>query len=159
NGTLPWWSWVLFLPLLLMTIVVWHLIRWISREPAFNVVDDGLTIGRRILSSECPGSFDNFVDLTAEFSEPAALRETQAYFSFPILDGSAPTASALFEAIQALKPGMTYVHCAQGHGRTGMFATALLMSLGKISTVDQALQCLLAARPGIRLSRQQLECL
>lgn len=159
DGTIPWFSCLMFLPLLLMTIAVWHLIRWISREPAFNVVNENLTIGRRILPKECPDTFSNFVDLTAEFSEPAKLRKREGYVGFPILDGAAPTADSLFHAINSLKPGKTFVHCAQGHGRTAMFAAALLISSGKASSIEQALQHLLAVRPGIRLSQQQLDCL
>src|SRR5437764_633972 len=38
DGTLPLWSWLAFLPLLIYTTVVWHLIRLFSREPARNVL-------------------------------------------------------------------------------------------------------------------------
>jgi hypothetical protein len=49
-----------------------------------------MTIGRRLLAQECGGGFANYVDLTAEFSEPSAIRKAPGYFSFPILDGAAP---------------------------------------------------------------------
>ncbi len=159
DGTLSPWSWVLFLPLLTSTLVVWHLIRLLSREPACNVVTGQLVVGRRLLPSECREKFDNFVDLTAEFSEPAAIRTSQAYLSFPILDGGAPTPESLRSAVSSLRPGRTFVHCAQGHGRTGLFALAVLLSSGTALTVEEGLQMLSAARPAIRLSPEQHRCI
>ena len=76
DGTLPLWSWSVFLPLLIYTAVVWHLVRVLSREPARNAVIDQLVIGRRLLSFEVEGQFDNFVDLTAEFSEPSSIAQS-----------------------------------------------------------------------------------
>src|SRR5262245_46736615 len=72
--TLPLWSWLLFLPLLIYTAVVWHLVRLFSRESAHSVVTEQLVVGRRLLAFEVDGEFDNFVDLTAEFSEPVSIR-------------------------------------------------------------------------------------
>src|SRR5689334_6389677 len=48
DGSLPFWSWLAFLPLLLYTGAVWHLIRFFSREPAHNAVSDNLVVGRRL---------------------------------------------------------------------------------------------------------------
>jgi hypothetical protein len=74
DGTLPLWSWLGFLPLLIYTTAVWHLIRVFSREPWHHAVTAQLSVGRRLLASGLEGEFDNFVDLTAEFSEPSAIR-------------------------------------------------------------------------------------
>src|SRR5689334_74447 len=63
-GTIPAWSWLLFLPLHLLTLLTWHLSRWLSREPASCVVNDRLVVGRRLLPGELIGEFDNIVDLT-----------------------------------------------------------------------------------------------
>ena len=159
DGTLPLWSWLVFLPLLIYTAVVWHLIRVFSREPACNAVSDQLVVGRRLLSFEAEGQFDNFVDLTAEFSEPPSIRRSPSYRSFPILDGGAPTPEALRAVVKSLRPGRTFVHCAQGHGRTGLFALAVLLSSGVVRNVDDGLRMLMAARPGIRLNREQFRCI
>jgi hypothetical protein len=159
DGTLPLWSWSAFLPLLVYTAVVWHLVRLFSREPVRNAVTDRLVVGRRLLSFEVEGEFDNFVDLTAEFPEPSCIRRSSAYRSFPILDGAAPTPAALRAVVTSLRPGRTFVHCAQGHGRTGLFALAMLLSSGVVRNVEDGLRMLTAARPGIRLNREQLGCI
>lgn len=159
DGTLPLWSWLVFLPLLIYTTAVWHLIRAFSREPVSNAVTGQLFVGRRLLSFEIEGEFDNFVDLTAEFSEPSAIRRSPAYRSFPILDGSAPTPEALRAAVVNLRPGRTFIHCAQGHGRTGLFALAVLLNSGAARNVGDGLRMLSAVRPAIRLSRDQQRCI
>jgi hypothetical protein len=159
DGTLPWWSWLVFLPLLLFTTTVWHLIRAISREPVRNEVTGQLMVGRRLLASELEGEFDNFVDLTAEFSEPSVIRRAPGYRCFPILDGAAPTPEALRAAVASLRPGRTYVHCAQGHGRTGLFALAVLLDSGAARSVEDGMRMLSAVRPAIRLSREQERCI
>lgn len=159
DGTLPLWSWFVFLPLLIYTTVVWHLIRLFSREPARNAVTERLVIGRRLLTFELEGEFDNYVDLTAEFSEPSAISRSPSYLSFPILDGSAPTPEALRAAVASLRPGRTFIHCAQGHGRTGLFALAVLLSSGVARSVEDGLRMLSAVRPAIRLSRDQHRCI
>src|SRR5262245_9464350 len=159
DGTLPLWSWLVFLPLLIYTTVVWHFIRLFSREPARNTITEQLIVGRRLLAFELEGDFDNFVDLTAEFSEPSSIRCSPSYRSFPILDGGAPTPEALRAAVASLRPGRTFIHCAQGHGRTGLFALAVLLSSGVARSVEDGLRMLSAARPGIQLSREQHKCI
>lgn len=159
TGTLPIWSWIIFLPLFVYTTIVWHVLRLIIREPASNIVSQQLVVGRRLLPKEFQGTFDNFVDLTAEFAEPSAIRESPAYFCFPVLDRAAPTPEALWQAVNKLHSGKTFVHCAQGHGRTGLFAAAILLNSRTAHTIDEALQILKAARPGISLSNEQHCCI
>jgi hypothetical protein len=158
DGSLPLWSRLAFLPLLAYTTGVWRLLR-LGREPAWNAVTDTLAVGRRLLPPELAGPFDNYVDLTAEFAEPAAIRRLAAYRCFPILDGSAPDPEALREAVGRLRPGRTLVHCAQGHGRTGLFALAVLLQSGAAPSAEEGLRMLRAVRPGIHLNRTQRECI
>ena len=159
NGTLPLWSWCLFFPLLIYTIGVWYLIRLFSSESPKNSVTEQLTVGRRLLPPELQGQFENYVDLTAEFAEPAAIRKSSSYHSFPILDAAAPTPDALLAAVANLRPGRTFIHCAQGHGRTGLFAAAALLKAGAASSAEDALRMLTAVRPGIRLNKEQHRCI
>jgi hypothetical protein len=159
DGSLPWWSWLVFFPLLAFATIVWHVLRLFSREPAQNTVKGGLAVGRRLLPSEFDGEFDNYVDLTAEFSEPRAIRTSAAYRCFPILDGAAPTPEALTDAVSHLRPGKTFIHCAQGHGRAGLFALAVLLQSGAARNVDDGLRMLRAVRPAIALSKAQRRCL
>jgi len=159
DGTISLLGWLFFLPLLIYTLIVWHLIRLFSREPAQNSVTEKLVVGRRLLKAELNGEFDNIVDLTAEFPEPKVIRYSPAYRNFPILDGAAPAPEALHRAVASLKPGRVFVHCAQGHGRTGLFALAVLLHLGVAHDVEAGLQMLSLARPGIRLSKEQHRCI
>jgi protein-tyrosine phosphatase len=99
------------------------------------------------------------VDLTAEFAEPLAVRLSPSYRSFPILDGSAPSPESLRAAVAGLREGRTFVHCAQGHGRTGLFALAVLLHQRVVPSVEDGLRMLTAARPGIRLNVEQRACI
>jgi protein-tyrosine phosphatase len=159
DGSLAPWGWLSFLPLLALTSAVWHLSRMLMRESAYNSVTENLVVGRRLLSSELPREFDNYVDLTAEFAEPRAIRSQPGFVCFPILDGGVPTPEALREAISRLRSGTTFVHCAQGHGRTGLFALAVLLRSGIAKDVEEGLQMLRKVRPGIRLNRDQRLCI
>lgn len=159
DGTLPGWSRIVFLPLFLYSSLVWQLIRRISRSKPFDVVNDRLVVGRRLLPGEATVQFDQVVDLTAEFQEPELLRNAPGYRCFPILDGGAPSPEALRVAVGDLGPGRIFIHCAQGHGRTGLFALAVLLQSGAVRTVEEGLRLLIAARPGIRLNQEQRRCL
>lgn len=159
DGSLPWWSWVFFLPFLIYVRVVWLALNLLTREPAFHRVTNELTIGRRLAAGEVKEEFENYVDLTSEFAEPAAIRRLPGYWCFPLLDGGAPEPKALEAAISRLRPGKTFVHCAQGHGRTGLFALALLIHTGAAANVEEGLRILKAARPGVWLNRTQRRCI
>lgn len=159
GGSLPLWSWLLFFPLLIYTIAVWHLVRLFSREPAHSEVTEHLVVGRRLLAFELDAEFNNYVDLTAEFPEPSAIRQLATYRSFPILDGAAPAPEAMRAVVASLRPGRTFIHCAQGHGRTGLFALAVLLSSGVVHSVEDGMRMLSTVRPGIRLSREQHKCI
>jgi hypothetical protein len=54
---------------------------------------------------------------------------------------------------------LPFLNCAQGHGRTGLFALAVLLSSGVVRSVDEGMRMLLAVRPAIRLSRDQRRCI
>jgi hypothetical protein len=159
NGTIPLWSWVAFLPLLLFSSLVWHAARKFSSEPAFNRISNELVVGRRLLAHELPAEFANYIDLTAEFQEPRIFRESPGYVAFPVLDACAPSPESLRAVVSQLRPGTTFIHCAQGHGRTGLFALAVLLTSGAVRSVDEGLSLLASIRPAIRLSPQQAECI
>ena len=150
---------ILFLPLISFTYFVWHILSRTSSEPAYNKVSDHLYIGRRLASSEYDLDIENYIDLTTEFAEPANIRSLPSYFSFPILDGGAPSQESLHAAISHLRPGRSFVHCAQGHGRTGLFSLAMLLTYGDAKSVEDGLSILRKARPGIRLNGLQLRCI
>lgn len=157
RGRIPLAWKVLNLPYLAMTWLVWHVVRLLSREEAFNTIDANLVIGRRLLASEAPEGFDHYVDLTAEFEEPAPIRIRSGYRCLPILDATVPAIEDLREAVESSVNGRVFVHCAQGHGRTGLFALALLLRRGRVQTVEEGIGLLRSLRPAVRLNRVQLE--
>ena len=159
DGTLPLWAWFAFFPVLGYTLIVWHLHRIFSRKPPWSVITEQLVVGRRLLASELDGEFDNYVDLTAELTEPSAIRRLPAYRSFPILNDAAPSPEALRVAIRSLKPGRTFVHCGRGYHRSALFALAMLLTSGVAHDVVDGLRMLTAARSGMRLKRPQYKCI
>jgi len=159
DGTLPFWSWLLYLPLFVYTSCVWHVLRALSREKRCAVVTPDLKVGRRLLPHEVDRPVANYVDLTAEFQEPLRIRKAISYTAFPILDGAAPPCRELVDAVDRLRPGPTFVHCARGHGRTGLFAAAVLLRSGIARNVSEAVRMLQTVRPAIRLNRPQLKCI
>jgi hypothetical protein len=159
DGTIPLWSWLVFFPLLTYTLIAWHLIRLLSREARLNHVSDQLVVGRRLLPGEISDEFANYIDLTSELQELRVAREAPGFMAFPILDASAPEPDALRAAVSRLRPGRTFVHCAQGHGRTGLFALAALLSTGAVRNVEEGLSLLARSRPAIHLSPEQRNCI
>ncbi len=143
------------LPYLLYTWSIWHLCRLLSREAAFNRIGDDLVIGRRLLAGELPEGFDHYVDLTSEFEEPREIRSRQGYRCVPILDASVPSHEELRQAVAEAANGTAYVHCAQGHGRTGLFALALLFHRGRVTSPQEGIALLQQLRPAISLNRLQ----
>ena len=127
KGRLALWSKLLFLPYLLLNGFIWHIYRLVNKENAFDKVGE-LMLSRRLLANEMPAGVVNVIDLTSEFDEAKEIRDLPNYTCLPILDGSVPANSKDLDSIlNSLAPGLTLVHCAQGHGRTGLFAVLYLL--------------------------------
>lgn len=154
-GRIPAWSKVFYFPFLIYTKIVWHTVRLLSREAPFNQVCHGIIIGRRLLPSEVPADITNYVDVTAEFEEPLSVRESVNYICLPILDGFVPTPGELKAALSQVRDGNTYIHCAQGHGRTGIFTLALLAEKGAVKDSEEGLLLLKKSRPALALNSLQ----
>lgn len=153
---------ILLLPYLLLLRFVWLLAVRCSRENPYDQLIDGVLIGRRLRSSELPPGTQTVVDLTAEFPEPLALRRVPNYLAAPMLDASALAPEALHELTTriAASPTPIYIHCAQGHGRTGLVAALLLLARGEATTPTDALARTQEAREGVGLNglqRKRLE--
>ena len=101
------------------------------------------------------------IDLTAEFLEPATVRIGRAYLAVPMLDGAVPLEAEFHRAVRAAveSPGVVYLHCAQGHGRTGLVAAAVMVARGHSSSAEEALGALRAAQPRLDLNDRQLRFL
>jgi protein-tyrosine phosphatase len=100
---------------------------------------------------------DAVLDLTAELHAPSSIVRQKAYRCLPILDTRVPSKSELIAEVRRLQAhdGTTFVHCAQGHGRTGLVACALLIAEGQATTADEALARARQRRPRVRLSDVQ----
>jgi hypothetical protein len=161
DGSMTFASVAILLPYLLYLWVVWHLIRLVSREPAYNTLVDGVLIGRRLLSSEIPVATQTVVDLTSEFPEPVALRSVSNYVAAPMLDASVlpPQSLANLASRIAMADTPVYIHCAQGHGRTGLVAALLLLARGDAENPDAAMQMIQSSRPLVGLNGVQRVCL
>ncbi|MDF1664388.1 MAG: phosphatase [Planctomycetota bacterium] len=158
RGRISLWALIVWAPFLAFNYGVWHLYRLLISENAFDTLDD-LVLSRRLFPSEYPSDLTNLVDCTAEFTERRPLDFEVNYISLPILDASVPELDLAWKAIDQLKPGRTLIHCAQGHGRTALFAALLLLKRGWATTVDEALLMLTEARPGIGLNKKQRQWL
>lgn len=158
DGTLPLWSKVVFLPLYVVQSAVWHLVRLGPGNPRYQVVAPGLILGRRPWLWEDPPVCATLVDLTSEYQESARARRHPGYRCLPLLDGSAPSPAVLVQFMEGLPPGDTFVHCAQGHGRAGLFAVVWLLRRGGVPSVDEALKAIKAVRPRVNLNSRQRRC-
>jgi protein-tyrosine phosphatase len=156
EGTLATPNQLLLLPYLLYLWSVWHGIRLIKREAAIDQLTENIFIGRRLRSHELPQHIDHVIDLTCEFakSTPPSLK---SYHSFQILDAAVPSVENLQDWVRQTVEltGHVYIHCAEGHGRTGLFAAAILLYIGHSQHPSDALRFIQSKRPLVRLSKRQ----
>jgi protein-tyrosine phosphatase len=137
---------------------VWFLQASLSRELSNVKLNDSLFISRRLFGKELPQEVNRVCDLSSEFSDPARIRRLSGYLCYPILDASTCDPSTLIELAKSLPPmpdSPLLIHCANGHGRTGMFAAIWLLTHGFAQDAAQAIQLLKAARPQLKLGTDQ----
>jgi protein-tyrosine phosphatase len=129
----------------------------LRRGPAASEVLPGVWVGRRAGARELPAGVSTVIDLTAEFWEPAAVRDGRKYLCVPTLDARAPDERSFREALDcvASADGPVYIHCAQGFGRSAALAAAVLVRRGVARDAVEAEAMLVAARPGVRLTACQ----
>ena len=130
DGSLSPYAASLLFPYLIYTWGLWHLWRLATREPPYHELYEGVTIGRRLLSGELPKHVGEVLDLTAEFPEPRGIRRRVAYRCFPTLDARPPEQDVLRVAAEQVLSSKhpVLIHCANGHGRTGTLAGAVLLA-------------------------------
>ncbi len=156
DGTQRGISIFLLLPYLSLIWLVWWLERRFSDNPSYHEID-GLILGRRLTSGEVDFEPRLICDLTSEFPECARLRSLPGYRLVPILDARAPDPGWLRDQAEELasSEGPVFIHCAQGHGRTGMMAALILMLRERELGAEDAVARLKKVRPGIGLSTVQ----
>jgi len=160
SGRIAFWPMLFHLPYRLITMAGWYLCRWVDKKPAYHQVNEGLWIGRRLLPREFAQLKEEtgevvYLDLTAEMEDPSQVRLCEGYLCFPILDASVPSEEALDALLEQLGDATVYVHCAQGHGRTGLLATAILLHRGHAKSVEAAMDKLASIRSGVVLNAEQ----
>lgn len=156
DGGRFWWSYLIFGPYFLITWLVWRCLR-LGREPASNEVSPGVWVGRRPYPAELPEGVALIVDLASEFAAADGIGSRACYLSVPMLDGTAGDAAAVQELIVLLaaeKRGL-FIHCAQGHGRSAMVASWLLLARGLAKDPEEAFAVVHRARPGAALNAEQ----
>jgi protein-tyrosine phosphatase len=141
-------------------VVAWLRVRWdalLRREEPWHEVAPGLYLGRIVGARDLPPGTEVVVDLTSEFHVPDEIRRGRAYHNLPTLDTSVPTypeMASLAREVARLDRTI-YVHCAAGHGRSAMFAAAVLVARGLARNVDEAEAQLRSARPSVHLHAAQ----
>ncbi len=160
DGRIAAWAWVIWWPYLAVNLAaMWMLSRLSAQAPIAEVVPN-LFFGRRLAASETKQfSGDHILDLTAEFAETREFRIRAGYSSLPILDATAPHLDQLRSATEwldtAISSGPTFVHCAQGHGRTACVILAYLVSRGHVASIADGLQLLRQYRPSVQINHDQ----
>lgn len=157
DGTIFVFTRILLLPFFALISAIWHLARICSTKPAIQEIATEILIGRRLLNREVPANIQVVVDLTSEFVEPEKLRNVSHYISVPVLDALAPSGEEFAAVVKrvAILPGTVFIHCAQGHGRTSMFASLLLITRQHAGNLDEALAKIQAIRPHAQPNRAQ----
>lgn len=145
-------------PYLAITNAVWLASHRLGRDDGFDLVTEGLTVGRRLRAHEYPDGIQTVVDLTAEFEEPQSVVESHHYLALPVLDAEAPGPESILAMVQQIGPGAVYVHCAYGRGRAALFATCYLLHRDAAPTAEEAFALLKSRRPVVRMTPSQWRC-
>ncbi|MNF94712.1 hypothetical protein D3C84_774300 [compost metagenome] len=126
---------------------------WTRKDPDPDQVLDNVWLGRIPTRQELEDSaFTAVFDLCAELSlYPGSV----AYRSLPVLDLTALDSAQCEEAALAIESlrqqGPLLVCCALGYSRSATAVAAWLLHSGRVASVDDAIQLIQCARPGIVL--------
>jgi len=157
NGKLSPIAVVVLLPYLALIWGIWHVWRFLAGSPAFAELYPGVRIGRRLLPREFPSDVTVVIDLTCEVYRSRPPGGATGYLCLPVLDAQTPEFEDLQEVVKRVVRSTrpTYIHCANGHGRTALVAAGVLIARGLASDAEQAIAAVREIRPGARLSPSQ----
>ena len=160
DGSIAWWAWIAWAPLLGYMRLLHELARGLTGEPVANEVAAGVWVGRRPRAHELPDGIAIVVDLCAELPQAPGVADGRGYLAIPTLDAMSPTPAQIARAVDAMQAtsGPAFIHCAFGHGRSATVAAALLVRRGE-ATLDNVEHKLRACRPRIGLNAQQRHAL
>ena len=133
--------------------------RRVGTEPLYSHVVDKLYIGGWPNEVESlPDRQAAVVDCTCELPR----RHPNPYLCVATWDTHSPSLEGYEQgvkfALQQKEEGKPIlVHCAHGHGRSAAMLCAILISLGKASSIDEALAMIKKERPRVGLNKNQRE--
>jgi rhodanese-related sulfurtransferase len=162
KGSIPWWSYLVFAPFHLPTMLYTHFHTRHSKYtppdkkkkevvPVASMVQPGWYVGG-CYSHELDKEWACVIDLTVEFPE-SCIETTKSYLSMPAWDGVPATPEQLEEAAtfamnakQKYGNGDVLVHCAHGRGRSTTVMCACLVKAGLFNTWEEAFE--MGIKPG-----------
>lgn len=128
-------------PWLAITWTIFHLQIKLSSEDFMNQIgDSNYWISNRPFKNDDLSQFDLIIDLTCEFVK---YKTTCEYLCLPNLDGMPLTN---FNIDQNLETKKILIHCANGHGRSSIFLTNILLNEKQINTPIEGLNLIKNSR-------------
>lgn len=143
---------VLNLPWLMLTWGIFRIQILLSKEDFCNRIgSSNIWISSKPISQKQVLDFDLIIDLTAEFLPFSSSVET---ICIPNLDGMPLSNCQIPNATS--KETKILVHCANGHGRSALFTTKLLMSFSYTSNYSESLKLIKNSRPLAKPNKSQI---
>jgi len=174
TGEIPLWSYVVFAPFHIPTLLYTHLHVRFGRHkikddgtgesryaivPVASEVSEGWWVGS-CYGHELNKSWGGVIDLTVEFPE-SCRGSTKHYLSAPTWDGiplhPAELERAANFAVAARKDGDVLVHCAHGRGRSTTVMCACLVKEGLFSSWQEAFEQIKRYRSVCKLNKRMKE--
>lgn len=146
-----------------------YLERTHGNERPYDEIIPSLVLGawpahEHLLPSTQRGQKIAVVDVTCEL--PCRVRHViDAYHLVPVWDSHAASPDQIQRAVTWALPYardpeyVVYIHCAHGHGRSGTVMGAMLLAMGEVDSVDEAIACMKQKRPLVRLNTRQRDAL
>ncbi|PIA59047.1 hypothetical protein AQUCO_00400126v1 [Aquilegia coerulea] len=165
DGSFPLWSIFLFGPYLLFVRVFVTLRRFVSREPSYSEICEGVYVGGWPSSlDKLPPGDPAIIDCTCELPRNRDMLKN-AYLCVPTWDTRAPQPEEIESAVRwasrkRAQKVPVFIHCAFGHGRSVAVVCALLVALGVAENWKNAEEIIRGRRPCIRMNslhRKHLE--
>ena len=161
TGQIGWANFLLFLPWHALYYASWRIKHLLRGEHVYDSVGHGMYVGRLPIHfpEHFPVDCQVIVDLTGEMSAVKASLKGRRYYNAGCIDRLMPDPVALEGIARTLLKeredvGM-YIHCANGHGRSGVFAAIMLVSRGVVEDLDDAKKYLKEKRAVINWQEHQ----
>jgi protein-tyrosine phosphatase len=166
TGKIPLWSYLVYFPFHLPTLLYTHVHSWAGKSiykhhvPVATEVQPGWWVGG-CYGHELDKDWGGVVDLTVEFPE-SCIDRTKSYLSAPTWDGvpldPAGLEAAASFAVGARKDGDVIVHCAHGRGRSTTVMCACLVKAGLYENWKDAFEKgIKPQRPVCKLNKRMRE--